>query len=170
MNDTNVEIERRFLPTTLDWKKEAEWVKSKLIFQCYPTALQEKDKFVRIRETVDENRTSYELCIKGPSDGLSCSEDEIAISESEAREYFLNCDKRMLTKLRHVLCWKGVFIEVDQFQKIRCEDTKLVICEIEFETVNEAKAFEPPAWLGKEITGLHHWSNFDLCLNGIPWD
>ena len=45
----------------------------------------------------------------------------------------------------------------------------LVVAEVEFSSVEESRAFEPPPWLGKEITNDARYANRELAMNeGLP--
>ena len=35
----------------------------------------------------------------------------------------------------------------------------LIIAEVEFPTLEEAKSFTPPEWFAKDVTGDYHYSN-----------
>jgi len=165
-----VEIERRFLTTTQDWREKVIYMSEALITQCYPPELQAEGTFVRIRQTKGDKFTLYEKGVKGISDGLSCSEEEVRISKGDADHFFSNCYNRVLSKLRQNSFYQGFILHIDQFLEIRGEEASLVVIEIEFSTLDEARNYVPPKWLGHEITGKHKWSNFELCVNGIPLD
>jgi adenylate cyclase len=44
----------------------------------------------------------------------------------------------------------------------------LVVAEIEFPSEEDAKAFQPPHWLGEEVTGDHRYMNETLATKGLP--
>jgi len=44
----------------------------------------------------------------------------------------------------------------------------LVVAEVEFSSVEESRGFEPPAWLGKEITGDERYANRELAMSEGP--
>jgi CYTH domain-containing protein len=44
----------------------------------------------------------------------------------------------------------------------------LLIAEIEFPDEDRSHSFQPPAWLGREITGDDRFSGRSLALNGAP--
>jgi CYTH domain-containing protein len=164
----NIKIERRFIYPELNWKTEVDWVKSKFITQCYPPRLQSEKTFARVRKTIENGQTIFEVCTKGPFTGLICSEDESILTDYEAEGYFLNCNNQILSKIRNTVFWDGRLIEVDLFQNIRGQPVNLEIFEIKFNTLAAAESFVPPSWLGEEITSKHQWSNYELCLNGVP--
>jgi adenylate cyclase len=43
-----------------------------------------------------------------------------------------------------------------------------VIAEIEFGSEEEARAFEPPGWLGEDVTGDSRYLNETLATEGAP--
>ncbi len=44
----------------------------------------------------------------------------------------------------------------------------LVVAEVEFESERESAEFEPPRWLGKEVTGDPRYANRELAMSGAP--
>jgi CYTH domain-containing protein len=44
----------------------------------------------------------------------------------------------------------------------------LVVAEVEFSSTEESREFEPPAWLGKEITGDERYANRELAMSEGP--
>jgi len=43
-----------------------------------------------------------------------------------------------------------------------------LIAEVEFESEAESDEFEPPGWLGEEVTGDDRYSGQSLARSGIP--
>jgi len=39
---------------------------------------------------------------------------------------------------------------------------------VEFGSEDEARAFAPPSWFGREVTGEAGWSNSALARHGLP--
>lgn len=44
----------------------------------------------------------------------------------------------------------------------------LVVAEVEFSSPEESREFEPPDWLGREITGDERYANRELAMSGRP--
>ena len=59
----------------------------------------------------------------------------------------------------------GLEIEVDVYAG---DLEGLVVAEIEFPSEEEARALEPPEWLGEEVTGDHRYLNETLATEGAP--
>ncbi|MBW3604900.1 MAG: hypothetical protein KY460_08320, partial [Actinobacteria bacterium] len=53
----------------------------------------------------------------------------------------------------------GVEVEVDEFDGAL---SGLVIAEVEFESQDDSRAFQPPAWFGREVTDDDRYRNADL--------
>lgn len=71
-----------------------------------------------------------------------------------------------MTKTRHlILIDDGSSAEVDVFDG---ELEGLVIGEIEFGSEEQSGHFEPPAWMGREITGDNRYAGQSLALDGRP--
>jgi CYTH domain-containing protein len=44
----------------------------------------------------------------------------------------------------------------------------LVTVEVEFESEETSRAFSPPAWFGRELTGDVRYSNQQMARKGLP--
>lgn len=117
---------------------------------------------VRVRITA----AASVLTVKAGS-GLSRTEVETTIDIRAAEELWLHTARRRIAKTRYRVALPGVDVvaEVDLFED---DLAGLCIVEVEFESVDAAEAFVPPAWFGREVTGLTGWSNAELARNGRP--
>ncbi len=59
----------------------------------------------------------------------------------------------------------AVDLELDVFDG---ELSPLTVAEVEFPTVEEAEAFTPPDWFGREVTYDKRYSNANMTINGRP--
>ena len=82
--------------------------------------------------------------------GLSRDEVEVEISPEQFEALWPLTEGRRLRKRRHVLPHDGLEIEVDVYEG---ELEGLIVAEVEFESEDKARGFEPPAWLGDDVTG-----------------
>jgi len=57
------------------------------------------------------------------------------------------------------LNWNGHQLELDVYQGSLA---KLLIVEVEFESVKESRRFRPPAWFGDEVTDDKRYKNSSL--------
>lgn len=143
-----IEIERKFLVTSNDFKEESEAQFE--IAQGYLNSNPERT--VRVRVKGDKGF----LTIKGKSSesGASRFEWEKEIAIDEAKQLLLLCENGVIEKTRyHVKKGKHLF-EVDVFYG---QNKGLVMAEIELSDENEA--FEKPNWLGKEVTNDERYYN-----------
>jgi len=97
--------------------------------------------------------------------GLSRQEAEVEIDRAGFDELWPLTEGRRLRKRRYVLPHGELKIEVDVYEG---DLEGLVVAEIEFGSEEEAKAFEPPGWLGEEVTGDHRYMNETLATTGAP--
>lgn len=143
-----VEIERKFLINTDEFKKEAH--KKTRITQGFLNT--HKRRTVRVRIQGDKGY----LTIKGKSskDGLSRFEWEKEIGKSDAQNLMPLCEKTIIDKIRYEIRVDKHVFEVDEFFG---ENEGLVIAELELSDENEK--FRKPNWLGKEITGKKKYYN-----------
>lgn len=149
-----LEIERKFLVTSEDFKKEA--FAQNRIAQGYLSSVPERT--VRVRLKGDKGF----LTIKGATNesGLSRFEWEKEIPVDEARELLKLCEKGVIDKTRFEVKMGNHIIEIDEFYG---ENQGLVMAEIELGS--ETETFEKPNWLGKEVTNDHRYYNSYLSKN-----
>ncbi|MUU79219.1 CYTH domain-containing protein [Winogradskyella endarachnes] len=149
-----IEIERKFLVKTDDYKLEA--VHSFNIKQGFLSS--HKERTVRVRLIGNKGY----LTIKGKSsaNGLSRFEWEKEISVSDAENLLLLCEEGIINKTRfEIKCGKHTY-EVDEFYD---DNAGLIIAEIELNS--ETEVFEKPSWLGMEVTGDIRYYNSVLSKN-----
>ena len=149
-----IEIERKFLVTSEDFKKEA--LSQKRIQQGYLSSVPERTVRIRIKE----NQAS--LTIKGASNetGMSRFEWEKEIPVDEAKKLLLLCEKGVIDKTRFEVKIGNHTYEVDEFYG---KNQGLIMAEIELNSENET--FEKPNWLGKEVTNDKRYYNSYLSKN-----
>lgn len=152
------EIERKFVVDSRpDWLDEAP---AEEIEQGY-VAL-EPEVEVRLRRIGAARR----LTVKSGR-GLSRGEVEIDLVPEQFEALWPLTEGRRVSKARHRHEVEAGTIEIDVY---RGDHDGLIVAEIEFETVAASERFEPPAWLGPEVTGQERWANRSLALSGPPSD
>ena len=146
-----VEIERKFLVNSNNFKKEA--VKSYSIKQGFLNSHEERT--VRVRLKKDKGY----LTIKGKSseDGLVRFEWETEITKQEAEQLLALCEDGIIDKIRYEVNLGSHIFEIDEFFG---NNEGLVIAEVELQSTNED--FNKPDWLGKEVTGDIRYYNSQL--------
>jgi adenylate cyclase len=97
--------------------------------------------------------------------GLSRQEAEVEIDRASFDELWSLTDGRRLRKRRHVVPYGELEIELDVYAG---DLEGLIVAEIEFVSEEDAKAFDPPDWLGEEVTGDHRYLNETLATAGVP--
>lgn len=152
-----MEIERKFL-VKRDGSFRAFVTSSSEILQGY---MDVKGATVRIRM---RDEKAY-LTIKGPSQegGISRYEFEREIPPADAREMLKLCRGGYITKVRHLVPYKGHVFEVDEFHGI---NEGLLFCEVELQSEDEP--FEAPPFLGPEVSGNRHFYNKGLLSAPYP--
>ena len=146
-----IEIERKFLVTSNNFKEEA--FKKTHIIQGFLNT--DKERTVRVRLKGDRGF----LTVKGLSsnDGLSRFEWETEISETDAKLLLKLCEKGVIDKVRHEIKADNHTYEVDEFFG---DNEGLIIAEIELNHISEI--FKKPLWLGEEVTGNEKYYNSQL--------
>ena len=143
-----IEHEWKFLVKNDSWRRDAS---STLVRQGYITT---GAKSVRVRIYGDDAF----LTLKGPPKGNSRLEFEYPIPVADA-ETLLNqlCEKPLIEKIRHLVTHKGSEWEIDEFLG---DNAGLIIAELELES--EVLEFEPPEWLGDNVSGDMRYYNSNL--------
>ena len=146
----SVEIERKFLVTSTKYKSLA--TTQVKITQGYLSKTPERT--VRVRVAGDRAW----LTIKGIGDaqGMVRKEWEYEIPKEDAIEMLAICEKPLIEKTRYTIPYQSLTIEVDEFQK----PLQTVWAEVELPAVDTP--FDPPPWLGEEVTGNPNYYNARL--------
>jgi adenylate cyclase len=97
--------------------------------------------------------------------GLSRVEAEVEISPEHFEVLWPLTEGRRLRKRRHLLPHDGLGVEIDVYEG---ELEGLIVAEIEFDSEDQARAFDPPDWLGEDVTGDERFLNQSLAVNGSP--
>jgi adenylate cyclase len=150
-----VEVERKFLvpdPPDLEGAEADE------IEQGYLAT--GADGEVRLRRKGDARLLTAKL-----GAGLSRQEEEVEIDRDSFDRLWQLTEGRRLHKRRHVLPDGNRRVEVDVYEG---DLDGLVVAEIEFDSEEEARAFEPLDWLGEEVTGDERYLNETLATRGPP--
>lgn len=147
------EIERKFLVRSMDFESLAE--KKIHIRQAY---LCSGNVTLRIRQYGDD----FILTVKGPAqDGMSRVEVERPL-DREAFEALLPLTTGyVIEKIRYIVPWKGLKVEVDRFISPR---KSFLLAEIELPAADTQVALPP--WLGEEVTGKPEYYNAYMAKNG----
>ncbi len=99
--------------------------------------------------------------------GLSRQEGEIELDRERFDILWPLTEGRRLHKRRHVVSYGELEIEVDVYEG---DLEGLMVAEIEFGSEEEARGFEPPDWLGEDVTGDRRYLNETLAAEGAPGD
>ena len=151
---SGVEIERKFLVDRLpDGLGEGDRIEQGYL------AIGDDGVEVRVRRRGDD----MTLTIKsGP--GMMRTEEELEIDGRRFGSLWPLTEGRRVTKTRHVIPLDDdVKVELDVYSGAH---DGLLTAEIEFPSAEASEAFEPPAWLGREVTGDGDYANQALALTG----
>ena len=153
---TGTEIERKFLVAEMPDLAAAKAVE---IRQGYVTRPEDSIE-VRLRQKGE----NYFLTIKSGS-GMVRGEHESEISR-DTFETLWPAASATVDKVR----WTGSLddgsvFELDVFSG---DLAPLVVVEVEFDTVEAAHAFVPPAWFGRDVSGDKAYSNKVMAFRDRP--
>jgi len=149
------EIERKFLVDgEPDWLSGCE---SRAIEQGY-MVVSETDE-VRLRRDGDALRLTVKL-----GHGMSRDETEIDLEPEQFESLWPLTEGRRVSKIRFLVPLDGgLTAEVDVYSG---EHQGFRVVEVEFGSEDVARAFEPPAWFGRDVTGQREYSNQKMALEG----
>jgi adenylate cyclase len=149
------EIERKFLVTEMPRAESARTP----IEQGYLAV--EEDVEVRLRRAGDE----LFLTAKG-GHGEVREEVEVSIEPRSFEALWPLTAGRRVRKVRHyVPLGHGLRAEVDVYE---AGLDGLRTAEVEFDSPAASRAFTPPPWFGKELTGDRRYANQALATVGLP--
>ncbi len=150
----SMEIERKFLIQTLP--ENLDIYPHKEIEQGYIN----REPVVRIRRSDDK----YILTCKGQ--GLMVREEfELPLTKEAFEHMKPKTDGIFIEKTRYLIPYnEKLTIELDIFHGSLAP---LVLAEVEFDSVDEAASFIPPAWFGKDVTNSSEYHNSNLSMRGL---
>ena len=144
-----IEIERKFLIATEDWRGLAEGLDYR---QGYLSTA--KERTVRVRTIGAQGF----LTIKGISIGATRTEFEYEIPVDDAHELLDElCLRPLIEKRRHRVPFGGLIWEIDEFFG---ENHGLIVAEVEL--TSEDQDIDLPPWIGEEVTGDPRFFNSSL--------
>ena len=151
------EIERKFLVTNIP--PDLENYPRNEIVQGY---LEIRDDGTEKRVRSKGGRYTHTVKSGG---GLSREETEKEITEEEFMLHWPKTSGKRVQKVRYDIEYGDLLIELDIYSG---ELEGLIVAEVEFESEEYSAAFEPPNWIGPEITDDHRYKNKHLALHGMP--
>ena len=151
-----IEIERKYLVTSLDFKNE--YFNRSEIAQGYISLQPERTVRVRIKA----NKGYLTIKGIGSESGATRFEWEKEIPVNEAKELLKLCLKGVIEKTRYEVKAGKHIVEVDVFYG---ENEGLIMAEIELE--NENESILKPNWLGEEVTNDERYYNAYLSVNSF---
>jgi CYTH domain-containing protein len=111
---------------------------------------------VRLRKKGAVRSLTFKQGTKGARE-----EREIRLSVVQFEALWPATVGRRLLKVRYEVPWKKHTIEIDIY---RGRNAGLVVAEVEFDNLRSCAAFEPPNWIGRDVTGKPKYSNVALAL------
>jgi len=150
-----IEIERKFLVTNNSWREAVSVVLP--IKQGYLVG--GKEASVRVRLQGD----TANLNIKSATLGVRRQEFEYAIPLEEAEIILTTlCQRPIIEKTRYLVSYANKQWEIDVFEG---DNAGLIVAELELH--DEAEQFDPPPWLGEEVSDDPRYYN--SCLSQHPY-
>ena len=144
-----LEIERKFLLSSSDWKKNCG--EGDKIIQGFLNS--NKERTVRIRLIGKKGI----LTIKGITVGATRPEFEYNIPYQDALELIELCERPLIQKTRYEVPIDNHIWEIDVFEG---ENEGLTVAEIELK--NEDETFKKPDWVGEEVSDDPRYYNSSL--------
>lgn len=144
-----MEIERKFLVKQLP--DDLEYYEARKIEQAYLCT----NPVVRIRKKDDDYILTYKS-----SGMLERIEEEMPLTKESYEHLREKADGNIITKVRYLIPEEsGLTIELDCFLGTF---EGFVLAEVEFESVEQAKAYIPPEWFLKDVTYDKNCHNSNL--------
>jgi CYTH domain-containing protein len=115
---------------------------------------------VRLRAKGDR----HFLTVKSGS-GLVREEREVELGPEQFEALWPATEDRRIEKTRYEIGVGELVVELDIYHGVL---DGLCTAELEFASEEEARSFEPPGWLGREVTEDGRYANRNLALRGRP--
>jgi adenylate cyclase len=147
-SDMHREIERKFLVRKLP--DDLTSYPSSDISQGYLVSMDDGLQ-VRLRKSGERHSLTYKRGI-----GNVREEREVELTAEQFATLWPATEGKRLVKTRYEVPFGDRIVEIDVY---RDRHEGLVVAEVEFDTEEAAKDFQPPAWLGDDITGDPRYSN-----------
>ena len=96
---------------------------------------------------------------------LQRRELEVSLTKDQFNALWPATEGRRLEKKRYKIAHAGKTIELNVY---RGNLEGLVLAEIEFASLKKSEQFQPPDWLGEEVTEDSRFKNQNLAQNGAP--
>jgi CYTH domain-containing protein len=106
------------------------------------------------------------LTIKSGHGGVR-TEEEVELDSRQGAALWELTDGHRVQKSRRRVRIGDVVAEVDEYAGAL---DGLVVAEVEFDDEEASRAFKPPSWFARELTGDKRYSNRRLASDGIPDD
>ncbi|WP_426699757.1 CYTH domain-containing protein [Rhodanobacter sp. Col0626] len=151
-----IEIERKFLLTSDDWRAAIE--RSEPIAQGYlvgAPALRAGHARASVRARLTGKQAW--LNIKAATPGIARTEFDYSIPVDDARTLLATLCDGVLEKTRHHVRIDGVVFEIDEFEG---DNHGLIVAEVELPAIDAP--FPRPSWLGREVSALTRYYNVNL--------
>ena len=147
------EIERKFLVHQLPG--DLTNYPNRKIAQGYLVSLDDGLQ-VRLRKSGERYSLTYKR-----GTGNVREEREVELTATQFDALWPATEGKRLVKTRYEIPLGGRTVEIDVYHE---RHEGLVVAEVEFDEEEAAKNFQPPAWLGDDVTGDPRYSNQLLAL------
>jgi CYTH domain-containing protein len=153
-----IEIERKFLVSGLPGDLDRH--PASAIRQGY-LAIEPNGTEARVRD-----RDGRSVLTVKQGGGRTRVEVEVPIEAGAFERLWPLTEGRRIEKTRHLVpAGDGLVIELDVYGGAL---EGLVVAEVEFPTEAAADAFDPPPWLGADVTADERYKNHRLAVDGAP--
>ncbi len=155
-----MEIEKKFLVKTIP--EHLKLFDTSVIEQGYLCA----GPVIRIRKLDEEYILTYKsrTGVNTVEDVCVNREEELPLTREAYEHLKPKCDGYIIEKERHRISYEGHTIELDVFHG---KNEGLIVAEVEFATIEDARDFEEPEWFGENVSGDPHYSNAFLATGEL---
>ena len=154
-----IEIERKFIVSALP--ADLDRHPSSGLRQGY-LAIEPNGTEVRVRR---RDRDGQAVLTVKQGGGRTRVEVEVPIDPDAFEQLWPLTEGRRIEKTRHVVpAGDGLLIELDIYGG---DLAGLAVAEVEFPSEAAADAFEPPPWLGADVTADDRYKNHRLAVDGV---
>jgi CYTH domain-containing protein len=147
-------------------KKSLREIERKFLLKRFPPGLKKFPHDTIVQGYLAVGRAGLQVRLRKKGSVRSLTFKQGTRGKREEREIRLSLEQfnalwpatagRRLTKVRYDVPWKKHTIEIDVY---RGRHDGLVVAEVEFKDQRSCASFEPPDWIGRDVTCKPKYSN-----------
>lgn len=153
-----MEIEKKYLVKQLPKNLEQyeSWELEQGYLCAHPTIRirRKNEEYILTYKNREKDRAIPHLCV--------AEEVELPLTKESYEHLKKKMDGKCIHKTRYRIPYQTYVIELDVFHG---DYDGFLLAEVEFSSIEEGEAFQPPQWFGEDVSGKYEYTNSYLALS-----